>query len=177
MASSNPRLNAVDMPAEVPPNNTFVIDVEAAQGSGGDPWVSSGSCTSQNLDVTAWVTPVTLWVDGSRVATQELCMANNNSKDTQFSLSLSEGSHDVEVRVHPVGDVHGFRETWEDNLNEFGDDVRATITTSSEAPDPSQPQGSERYLRFLEEAANALGTSVKMVTVGLVAAVILVVLL
>jgi hypothetical protein len=170
MASSNPVLNAVDMESEVPPNNTFVIDVEAAQGSGGDPWVSSGSCTSQNLDVTAWVTPVTLWVDGSRRGTQELCIANNNSKDTQFSLSLSEGSHDVEVRVHPVGDVHGWGETWEDNLNEYGDDVRTTITTSEEAPDPSQPQGSDKLLRFLEDVADALGTSVNMVAVGIVAA-------
>lgn len=170
MASSNPVLRSVDMPQEVPPNNTFIIDVEAAQGDGPDPWLSSGSCTSPNLDVTAWVTPVTLWVDGERRGTKELCLANNNSRQTQFSLSLSAGSHDVEVRTHPVGDVHGWGETWEDNLDTYNDDVRGTITTSSDAPDPSQPDSTDRVLMFLEDVADALGTSVNMVALGIVAA-------
>jgi len=171
MASSSPEIQAFEVPSEVPPNNTFTIDATVGQTDAPDPWLSSGGCTTSQLDVTGWLTPVTLWIDGQREATRELCMANNNSRDVSFSASLSSGTHTVELKVHPVGDVHSFGETWKDNLDVVADDVSQSVGTSSSAPDPSMPSSSDRLLMFLQDVADAIGTSVNMVAVGIVVAV------
>jgi hypothetical protein len=168
VARSNPYLQAVDVPdGPVPPNNTFRIDVIAGQGEGGDPWLSAGSCYSNNLDPTAWTTPVTLWVDGEMVDEKVLCMANNNTKNTQFSLSLSQDSQ-VTVKVHPVGDIHP-GETWSDNLDEVADDVVTNISVETGADDPSNDSG-EGLLAWLDTAAKRIGTSVNMLAIGIVVA-------
>lgn len=168
MASSNPYLQAVDVPGEVPPNNNFRIDVVVGQGEGGDPWMSSGGCTSNNLDPTAWVTPVTLWVDGEMVDSKTLCIANKNTKNTEFALSVSSDSR-VTVKVHPVGDVHQIGQTWRDNLEDVADDVVTQVVVSQQADDPSNDSG-EGLLAFLDTAAKRLGTSVNLLAVGIVLA-------
>lgn len=170
MASSNPFVQSVDLPNEVPPSDTFKIPVVVGQGDGPDPWLSSGGCTSQNLDITAWVTPVTLWVDGERVATRELCLANKNTKSTEFSLSIRSDSR-VAVKVHPVGDVHPIGQTWEDNLGTVADDVSANISVSEDASDPSE-DSSTGLLAWLDTAAKRIGTSVNMLAAGIVVAAI-----
>lgn len=171
MASSSPTLESVDIPREVPPNNTFTVTASVRQG-GPSPLgsFSSGGCVSANLAVDAWVTPVTIWVDGSRVGTRELCMKPDNSKEVQFSVSLGSGNHTVEVKVHPVGDVHPFGQSWKDNLTTVADDVRVSVSTSQDAPDPSRASTSDRLLSFLTDVADALGTSVNMVALGAVVA-------
>lgn len=172
MASSSPSLQSVDIPSAVPPNNTFQVDVTVRQESGPGPIGSftTGGCLSKNLDVQGWVTPVTLWVDGERVGTKELCLAPGNGRDTTFSLSLSSGSHRVAVKVHPVGDVHSWGQSWKDNLDVVADDVVEHVSTSSDAPDPSRASTADRALMFLTDVADALGTSVNMVAVGIVIA-------
>lgn len=170
MASSNPYLQAVDIPSEVPPHNTFRISVVAGQGEGGDPWLSSGACASNNLDPTGWVTPVTVWVDGEMVDSKTLCIANKNTKSTQFSLSVSSDAR-VAVKVHPVGDVHdGFAgETWENNLDVVADDVVSQVSVSQNASDPSNDSGTG-LLAWLDTAAKRIGTSVNTLALGIVAA-------
>lgn len=174
MASSKPIIKRVSLPSEVPPSNTFTFEVSVRQESGPDPWGSSGQCTSKNGDITAWVTPITVWVDGSRRETQELCLANGNERSTQFSLSLTPGSHNVEVQVHQVGDNVPLGESWEDNLaGTVRDDVTATVETSTDARDPSRQTSTGKLLDFVNSVADALGTSVNMIAVGVVAAAIL----
>ena len=174
MASSNPSIQSVEIPSEVPPNDTFTVPVTVRQGKGGDPWLSSGACPTKGLDPTGWVTPVTLWVDGTRRATEELCLANNNSRDTQFSVSLSEGEHTVEVRVHQVGDAVPFGQTWEQNLQSTTyDDYDQTVTTSTDATDPTKPSTGESLLNYVRQLADALGTNTTMIAAGAIAAVVL----
>lgn len=178
MANSNPSIQSVDVPEEVPPNDTFTVDVTVRQGDGPDPWLSTGGCTSRNLDVSAWTTPVSLWVDGALKDTRELCLANNNSRETTFSLSLSEGSHTVEVAVHQVGDVVPLGESWEDNLEATRhDDIRAQIVTSTEARDPSRPDAGEKVTRFFERIADSLGTTTTQVGLGIAIAVVILVVI
>jgi hypothetical protein len=168
VASSNPYLQAVNIPGEVPPSNSFRVEVTVGQGEGGDPWLSSGGCTSNNLDPTGWVTPVTLWVDGEKVDEDVLCIANNNTKNTQFALSLAADSQ-VTVKVHPVGDVYSIGESWRDNLDEVADDVQQQVSVSQDASDPSNDSGTG-VLAFLDTAAKRLGTSVNMLAAGIVLA-------
>jgi hypothetical protein len=168
VASSNPYLQAVDVPNEVPPNNTFRVSVVVGQGEGGDPWLSSGSCTSNNFDPTAWVTPVTLWVDGEMVDDKTLCIANKNTKNTEFNLSVSSDAN-VTVKVHPVGDVHPIGQTWRDNLEDVADDVAVTVSVRDDAPDPSNDSGTG-LLGFINTLAKRLGTSVNMLALGIVLA-------
>jgi|GEM_PF-4075716 len=174
MASSNPSIKTAEIPDEVPPRDTFTIPVTARQGKGGDPWGSSGACLSKTGDPTAWVTPVTLWVDGERRATNELCLANDNSRDTSFSVSLSPGDHRIEVRVHQVGDAVPFGQTWEQHLSETThDDVSKRVTTAKDATDPSRQSPTEGVLAYLETLASSLGTSTTMIAVGAIGAVVL----
>lgn len=173
MAKSNPMLKRVDIPTEAKPHNTFTIGITAHQGKGDSPLGSftSGGCTTRNLGLNGWVTPVTLWVDGERVATQELCLENNNSRDTTMSISLSKGKHRVSVKVHPVGDIYGWNESWKDNLDNVADEVKQTVDVSREASDPSRASSSDRLLMFIEDIAGRIGTSVNMLALGAVAAV------
>jgi hypothetical protein len=174
MASSQPSLKSVDSPSEVPPRDSFTISVTARQGRGGDPILSSGQCTSPNLDITGWVTPVTLWVDGQRQATQELCLANNNERETSFSLRLSPGEHTVEVRIHQVGDAIPLFQTWEQNLeSSTHDDVSVTVTTSEDARDPTQPSVVESLMGYIEGIAESLGASTTMLAAGAIGAIVL----
>ncbi|NLV08726.1 hypothetical protein GOC74_02080 [Halomicrobium mukohataei] len=178
MASSNPSIQSASIPSEVPPNDTFTVDVTVRQGEGPDPWGSTGGCTSSTLDPTGWVTPVSLWVDGDLVDTRKLCLANNNSKDTQFSLSLSAGSHTVEVAVHQVGDVIPAGQGWRDNLSatEY-DDVRETVSTTEDAPDPSRPSTGDRITRLLDSLSDSLGASTTQIGFGIAIAVVVLVVL
>lgn len=173
MASSSPTIVSVDFPNEVPPNNTFQVNVDVRQQDGGGPLgaFTSGGCVSQSLSVNAWVTPVTLWVDGEKVdQTTKCCAPGGNTKTASFSVSLSEGTHDVAVKVHPVGDVHSFGTSWKDHLDVVDDDVQATISTSEEASDPSRQSGSSAIIQSIKDAADQLGVSMNMLLIGSVAA-------
>lgn len=168
MGSSNPYIQSVDAPNEVPPNNTYQIQLVIGQGDGPDPWLSSGGCTSRNLDITGWTTPVTLWINGEKADEDVLCLANKNTRNTSFSLSHGEDA-DVAVKVHPVGDVHPIGQTWRDNLGTVADDVTFTVTVDDDADDPSDDSG-EGLLGFINTLAKRLGTSVNMLALGIVLA-------
>jgi len=173
MAKSDPMLTSADIPRESQPGNTFTIPFEARQAAGGGPLgaFTSGGCVTKTLDVNGWVTPVTLWVDGQRRDTEELCLAPNNSRSGSFSVSLSEGTHTVSVRVHPVGGVHPIGQSWEDNLDVVADEMRATVDVSRDASDPSEDSEQGSLQKWLGTVAGQLGTSVNMVALGIVLAV------
>ena len=167
-AESDPVLVSADIPVEAQTYNTFTIPFTVKQAAGGGPLgnLSKGGCTSKNLDVNAWVTPVTLWVDGERRDTEELCLAPDNQRSSSFSLSLSEGDHTVSIKAHPVGDIHPVGETWEDNLGTVGDQMQATVSVSRDARDPSEDSENTSVREWLRRIAAQLGTTVRMLVLG-----------
>lgn len=174
MASSQPTLKSVDIPTEVPPRDTFTVSVTARQERGADPFLSSGGCPTKTGDPTGWVTPVTLWVDGERRATNKLCLANNNERETTFSLSLTPGEHTVEVRIHQVGDPVPIGKTWENLIEKTTyDDVSVTVSTDENARDPSRKTPAESLMGFVESIADALGASTTMLAAGAIGAIVL----
>jgi hypothetical protein len=173
MAFSNPTIQDVSIPSEVPPNNTFSVEVTVRQG-GPDPWASDGSCTSRNLDIAAWETPVRLKVDGETVAERELCLASGNERQTSLSASLSPGQHTVTVEVLAVG---GNAYDLKDRQERVSDDARYNVSTSDDARDPSKPTVTDRLTRLVERVASALGTSSKWASVLLALGVLFLFLL
>ncbi len=171
MARSNPTILSADIPAEAQPDNTFPVDVRVQQNAP-DPWASEDSCTAEGFEVLAWKTPVRLFVDGDQVDGHVGCMGTEESKAFSLSTSLSEGTHEVEVRVLEVGgnayDLDN--EPWEVN-----DTRRQTVEVRPDASDPSVPDSGDRIVRFFERIADALGSTTQTVAIGMLAAVLLLV--
>lgn len=170
MASSSPVLIAADLPSgEVPPNDRFTVEVEVRQESGPDPWLSSGACPQTNITGTGWVTPVSLWVNGEMKTFKKLCITPGAQKTVALTTSIPPGGGTLKVAAHQVGSVIPTGQTWKDNLeSSIYDDMSSQVTTSTDAPDPSQPSSSDRVLMFINDIADAIGTSTNMVAIGIV---------
>lgn len=173
MAESNPSIRRADLPREAQPNNTFPVEVEVEQASGRDPWGSDGYCIS-GLDIRGWRTPVELLVDGEVVDSQELCIVAGEKKQATLRASVPSGTHSLRVRVYRVG---GFAYDLSPMTKEVNDEQSGTVTASTDASDPTEPTSSDKFMLFLEDVADALGTSVNMVAVGVVAAAAVFILL
>jgi hypothetical protein len=115
-----------------------------------------------------WTTPVELVVDGSVVDETELCVSPGNSRETTFSLTLTEGTHDVEVRVYGLEGT-----AFDLNAVEryVSDQQTASISVSPDARDPSEPTPGDRIGRWLSSLADSLGSSTTMVGLGALLAV------
>jgi hypothetical protein len=162
MAESNPQILDATIPGEAQPNNTFPVEVRVRQG-GPDPWGSDGACTSQNLDVAAWRTPIELVVDGDVVDERELCLASGNTKSATLTVSLEEGTHQVTVRVYSLqGTAYDLR----DPVRRISDEFRSEVEIADDARDPSRPSAQDRIGRFLERIASALGGTTTQVAAG-----------
>jgi len=173
MAFSNPSIQSASIPTEAQPNNRFTFEVAVRQ-DGPDPWASDGSCTSANLDITAWKTPIRLLVDGEQVDETELCLASGNTKTGTLSASLPDGQHELTVVVDSVGgnayDLKGMQ-------TEVNDDISQTVSVSQDASDPSRPSSTDKITRWFEQLADALGGTTQQIAFGMVlAAIVLVVL-
>lgn len=173
MAESNPTLAFTDVPDEVPPGNRFDVTAEVRQG-GPDPWASDGSCTSRNLDVAAWKTPVKLRVDGEIVDEEELCLASGNSRETTLSGSVDAGKHEVAVEVYAVGGNAYDLKPMKEELNA---ETVYTVTATEDAPDPSRPGPADTVMRYVQKVASALGVSAKYAAVLMALAIALLLLL
>jgi len=171
MTMSNPTLSSVNVPGSAPPNNRFSVDVTVQQG-GPDPWGSKGSCTSENLAVEAWRTPVAVMVDGETVAEEELCLKSGNSKSTSLSLSVPEGQHSIKVVVYAVGGASAYNPL-EPMEKEVNDDVTSTIEATADAPDPSRQTPGESVTAWIRSLADSLGGSSQKVALGMLVAVAL----
>jgi hypothetical protein len=162
MAQSNPTIVSTDIPTQVPPRNQFQITATIRQ-AGPDPVASHGSCTSKNLDIMAWRTPVELHVDGDKVAADELCLAAGSAREVSLSTSLSPGSHDVKLVVYSMGgnsyDLKGVQKS-------VSDDVTATIQTNENATDPSRPGALDSILRRVKQVLGGLGGRTQMIALG-----------
>lgn len=173
MAFSNPSITSAAIPTEAQPNNRFTFEVTVRQ-DGPDPWASDGSCTSANLDIAAWKTPIRLMVDGEQVDETELCLASGNTKTGRLSASLSEGQHELNVVVDSVG---GNAYDLKPMQTEVNDDVSQTVSVSQDASDPSRPSSTDKITRWFQRLADALGGTTQQIAFGMVlAAVVLVVL-
>ena len=173
MAFSNPSIQSASIPTEAQPNNRFTFDVTVRQ-DGPDPWASDGSCTSANLDIAAWKTPIRLLVDGEQVDETELCLASGNSKTGTLSASLPEGQHELRVVVDSVGgnayDLKGVQ-------TEVNDDVSQMVSVSRDASDPSRPSSTDKVTQWLKQLADALGGTTQQIAFGMALAVALLVVL
>jgi len=169
MATSDPSIVSAPIPGEAQPNNRFTIDVEIAQ-AGPDPLGNDGGCVSQNLDIAGWVTPVKLYVDGEIVDEKELCLASGNRKTAKLSMSLPQGTHDVEITVFDAG---GSAYDFSNRENQPSDTRRQTVTVSRDARDPSTPTTTDQLTRFLQRIADALGGTTQQVAFGAALAVVL----
>jgi hypothetical protein len=136
MARSNPTIKSTDVPTVGPPGDRMAVPVTVRQG-GPDPVASDGSCTSRNLDILAWRTPVKLFVDGTETASTELCLAPGKSRQTTLSGSLprATGPTDVRVVVYSVG---GNAYDFEPAVEEENDDVSTVVTVEAGARDTSR---------------------------------------
>lgn len=174
MAWSNPSLNTVDIPDEVPPNNRFTVTVNVHQ-DGPDPWMSEDSCITNKLDIKGWKTPVALFVDGEKVDSDELCLASGNDRSTTLTASLSEtGQHSVKVVVYSVG---GNAYDLGTTPHEPNDDIVQTIEVVEDARDPSRPGAGESVMQWFEKLADAIGGRTQTLAAGMVLAVVLLIAL
>jgi len=164
MASSDPTLVRAGIPPEAQPNNTFPVEIEVEQG-GGDPWASEGGCTTPNLDVTGWETPIELVVDGEVVDSKRICLAADNRRTVTMNASLSSGNHTVSAKVYKVG---GNAYDLKPMIEEVNDEITRNVSTSTDARDPSEPTSGDKLINFLDRIAQSLGTSVNVVAVGIV---------
>jgi hypothetical protein len=167
MARSEPTLRTVAVPDEARPNNTFQVEIEVRQ-DGPNAFGSDGHCTSRNIDLFAWTTPVEVFVDGERVDRTELCLAPGNTRTTSIPLTLDAGDHRVKVRVMSVG---GSAYDFEQGGERVADVRTATIAVSSEARDPSEPTTGDKFRRWLESIAERLGASTTQIGLGALLAV------
>jgi len=174
MAESNPSVLSTDIPTQVPPRNQFQITATIQQ-DGPDPYGSKGSCTSKNLDIAAWRTPVALLVDGEIVAERELCLAAGNSREVSLSTSLSSGTHDVRLVVYSMGGTSAYNPL-DPVEKKVSDDVTATIRTNEEARDPSRATTTESITAWLKQVFGAVGGRTQMIALGGVLAIAVLVL-
>jgi hypothetical protein len=169
---SNPTIQRATIPDEAPPNNTFSVEVVVRQDTTSDPWGQGASaCTSNNLDILAWRTPVRVKVDGETVDEQRLCIGSGAEKTANLSLSVPQGQHTVRVEAVKI----------EDNAYDFtgpdrsvNDDLARTVVATTDAPDPSREGAGETVERYIQQFADALGVGYKAaLALGIVAVAIL----
>lgn len=171
MANSNPSILSAGIPTEAQPNNRFTFSVRVKQ-DGPDPWASDGSCTTSNLDVAGWRTPVVLYVNGEEADTDELCLKSGTTGEATLSTSLPAGEHSLKVAVDSMG---GNAYDLQPVVREENDSVRGTVRVSADASDPSRPTTTDRLTQFVERIASALGGTTQQVAAGFALAVIVLV--
>lgn len=164
MAMSDPSLVSVDIPGEAPPNNTMQVNATVRQG-GPDPWGSAGNCTSKNLDISAWQTPIRVRVDGEVVDERELCLASGNERSASFSVSIgSTGQHRITVEVLAVG---GSAWNLKPRKEEVNDEISDQISVAQDATDPSKSGPLESLKRMLGSVADELGATTTTLGLGM----------
>lgn len=172
MAMSEPTLPSVDIPDEAPPNNAFQVEITVKQ-SGPDPVASDGNCTTRNLDIGGWQTPVNLYVDGEKVNSRELCLAPDNKRTFTLSASIAEpGNHSIRVEVLAVG---GNAYDLQPRKEQVNDDISGQIAISQDASDPSQPGPLDSLKRILGRLADELGATTTTLGAGMALMVLLLV--
>jgi len=169
MADSNPSIVSADIPTEAQPNNRFTFDVTIRQ-DGPDPWASEDNCISPNLDIKAWKTPVKLFVDGSEVDSETLCLASGNTKTAQLSASLSPGTHDLEVKVYQMG---GNAYDLKKKPPSVNDNVGQRTEVTQDSSDPSRQSPTGQLGEWIASLAEAVGGTTQQVALGAALAIVL----
>ena len=172
--SSNPEIVRVtDLPAAVPPGDTFTVDVKIKQRTGADPIGTGAGCTTPKLNVLGWETPVRARVDGEQVDEETLCMGKGTTKTASLTIPADgRDGENVRVEIEAIKKKDSLLDL-EGASFEVNDDYTSTVQLDESLDDTSQDPPKS----FLTGIAEALGATVQQVMMwGAVALALLLVL-